>query len=104
MTIGQSDRPGALIFEPLRNTSTDGEVSLATFLPLISVPGLMVRVTPAVTNTVPSMVTSADPFSLGQQTSPPDVHVWVWFIVPLMVVPRAICGPVPVQIGTTSGF
>src|SRR5213593_2214793 len=46
MTIGQSDRPGALIFEPFRKTSTDGEVSVETFLPLINVPGLMVRVTP----------------------------------------------------------
>src|SRR6185295_1436626 len=95
MMIGQSDRPGALILDPLRKTSTEGEPLLELFLPLITVPGLMVSVTPAATKTVPSRVMSAGAFSAGQQTSPPPVQVWLLFTVPLTTVPRAMAGPCP---------
>src|SRR5581483_12093750 len=104
MMIGQSERPGALIFASFRKTSAEGEPSVDVFLPLISVPGLIVRVTPPATNTVPSMVMSAGPAWFGQQDSPPAVQVWLFEIVPLMTVPRGIAGPVPWQIGTTSGL
>src|SRR6185437_15304050 len=71
MMIGQSERPGALIFESRRKTSTDGEPSVEFFFPLMTVPGLIVSVTPAATNVVPSTVMSAAAPSAAQHTSPP---------------------------------
>src|SRR5262249_42550519 len=102
--IGQSERPGALILEPFRKTSTDGEPSCDTFFSLMTVPGLVVTSTTGWTKPVPSIVMSAAAPGAAQQTSPPAVHVWLLVMLVLMTVPRAIALPGPWQMGKIVGL